>query len=380
MAATAPRISDQKKKVANLEVAVDPEAAAEEAGLRYVTDRNTGYARKRNGDDWEYFDADLERITDEKRLMRIRRLAIPPAWDRVWICPSPNGHLQATGYDARRRKQYLYHERWREVRDEAKYEKMVLFGQALPKIRKRVEKDLSLPNLPRKKVLATIVELLDRTFIRIGNEEYAKQNKSFGLTTLRNRHVDVEGITVRFQFRGKSGVKHEKELVDRRVAKIIRKLQDLPGQELFQYLDDNGERRSVTSQDVNDYLKEITGDDFSAKDFRTWAGTVLACLALKTQQGFTTKKEAKAKVKDAISAVAHILGNTPSVCRKCYIHPTVVESYFDGTLIEALKQQTAETLLEKIDDLREEEIAVLKFLRTRLQKDGDSQAPRSRHR
>ena len=380
MAATAPRISDQKKKVANLEVAVDPEAAAEEAGLRYVTDRNTGYARKRNGDDWEYFDADVERITDKKRLMRIRRLAIPPAWDRVWICPSPNGHLQATGYDARRRKQYLYHERWREVRDEAKYEKMVLFGQALPKIRKRVEKDLSLPNLPRKKVLATIVELLDRTFIRIGNEEYAKQNKSFGLTTLRNRHVDVKGITVRFQFRGKSGVKHEKELVDRRVAKIISKLQDLPGQELFQYLDDNGELRSVTSEDVNDYLKEITGDDFSAKDFRTWAGTVLACLALKTQQGFTTRKEAKAKVKDAISAVAHILGNTPSVCRKCYIHPTVLESYFDGTLIEALKQQTAETLLEKLDDLREEEIAVLKFLRTRLQKDGDSQAPRCRHR
>ena len=248
------------------------------------------------------------------------------------------------------------------MRDEAKDQKMVLFGQALPKIRKRVEKDLSLPNLPRKKVLATIVELLDRTFIRIGNEEYAKQNKSFGLTTLRNRHVDVEGITVRFQFRGKSGVKHEKELVDRRVAKIIRKLQDLPGQELFQYLDDNGERRSVTSQDVNDYLKEITGDDFSAKDFRTWAGTVLACLALKTQQGFTTRKEAKAKVKDAISAVAHILGNTPSVCRKCYIHPAVLESYFDVTLIEALKQQTAETLLEKIDDLREEEIAVLKFL------------------
>jgi DNA topoisomerase I len=374
VAATAPRISEQKKTVANLEVVVDSEAAAEEAGLRYVTDRNTGYARKQRGDDCEYFDADGEKITDEKRLMRIRRLAIPPAWDRVWICASPNGHLQATGYDARRRKQYRYHERWREVRDEAKYEKMVLFGQALPKIRKRTEKDLSLPGLPREKVLATIVELLERTFIRVGNEEYAKENKSFGLTTLRNRHVDVEGITVHFQFRGKSGVKQEKEFTDRRVAKIIRKLQDLPGQELFQYLDDADERRSVTSQDVNDYLKEITGDDYSAKDFRTWAGTVLASLALKTQQGFTTKKEAKAKVKDAISAVAHMLGNTPAVCRKCYIHPIVLESYLDGTLIEALKQKTEDTLLEKIDDLREEEIAVLKFLRNRLQKNAESRA------
>jgi len=373
VATSAPTLQ-KEKKAAKVEVVNDPIEVAEDAGLRYVSDDQPGYTRKPKGDHFEFFDTDGKPIPDETRLLRIRRLAIPPAYKDVWICPSPNGHIQATARDARRRKQYLYHERWREVRDEAKYEKMVLFGQALPKIRKRVEKDLSLPNLPRKKVLATIVELLDRTFIRIGNEEYAKQNKSFGLTTLRNRHVDVEGITVRFQFRGKSGVKHEKELTDRRVAKIIRKLQDLPGQELFQYLDDNGERRSVASQDVNDYLREITGDDFSAKDFRTWAGTVLASLALRTQQGFTTRKEAKAKVKDAISAVAHILGNTPPVCRKCYIHPIVLESYLDGTLIEALKQQTAETLLEKIDDLREEEIAVLKFLRTRLQKNGDSRA------
>jgi DNA topoisomerase-1 len=245
---------------------------------------------------------------------------------------------------------------------------MVLFGQALPKIRKRIEKDMALPGLPREKVLAAVVELLERTFIRIGNEEYAKENKSFGLTTLRNRHVDVEGTTVQFQFRGKSGVKHKKEIHDRRLAKIIRKLQDLPGQELFQYLDDDGEVRNVTSQDVNDYLKEITGEDFTAKDFRTWAGTVLASIALNAQEAFETKKQAKSNVKAAIHAVAQVLGNTPAVCRKCYIHPAVLESYLDGALSNSLKQKTEETLVEKIEDLRSDEIAVLDFLRNRLAK------------
>lgn len=363
-----PTIAEEKKKVADLKVVTDPEEAAEEAGLRYVSDSSAGYRRKRKGDDVEYFDTDGKKITDEKRLLRIKRLAIPPAWERVWICPSPNGHIQATGCDARRRKQYRYHERWRLVRDEAKYEKMVLFGRALPKIRKRIEKDFSLPGLPREKVLATVVELLERTFIRIGNEEYAKENKSFGLTTLRNRHVDVEGAAVRFQFRGKSGINHVRDVHDRRLAKIIRKLQDLPGQELFQYVDDAGEIHNVTSQDVNDYLKEITGEDFTAKDFRTWAGTVLASIALRAQEAFENKKQAKTNVKTAIHAVAQVLGNTPTVCRKCYIHPAVLESYLDGTLAKSLKQRTEETLLENIEDLRSEEIAVLDFLRERLGK------------
>ncbi len=364
MPTTAKTVS--KKKVADLKVVNDPEEAAEEAGLRYVNDSTQGYTRKRKGDDFEYFDTAAKEITDEKRVLRIKRLAIPPAWERVWICPYSNGHIQATGCDARKRKQYRYHERWREVRDEGKYEKIVLFGQALPKIRRRLEKDLPLPGLPREKVLATVVELLERTFIRIGNEEYAKENKSFGLTTLRNRHVDVEGTAVRFQFRGKSGIAHDKKIHDRRLAKIIRKLQDLPGQELFQYVDDAGEIHNVTSQDVNDYLQEITGEDFTAKDFRTWAGTVLASIALRAQDTFDNKKQAKKNVTTAIRAVAQVLGNTPAVCRKCYIHPILIESYLDGTLAQSLKQKAEETLLEKIDDLRSDEIAILDFLRERL--------------
>jgi DNA topoisomerase-1 len=363
-----PTTAEQPKSVADLKVVVDPEEAAEEAGLRYVSDSSPGYTRKKNGDDFDYYDTEGRKITDEKRLLRIRRIAIPPAWERVWICPSPNGHIQATGCDARKRKQYRYHERWREVRDEGKYEKTVLFGQALPKIRKRIEKDIAKPGLPREKVLATVIELLERTFIRVGNEEYAKQNHSFGLTTLKNRHVDVTGTTVQFQFRGKSGVKHKKEVHDRRLAKIMKKLQDLPGQELFQYVDDEGEIHNITSQDVNDYLKEITGEEFTAKDFRTWAGTVLASLALTAQDPYETKKQAKANLKTAIHAVATMLGNTPAVCRKCYVHPAVLESYLDGTLAESLKAKTEEAMLENIDDLRSEEITVLDFLRQRLAK------------
>ena len=363
-----PTAAEQAKSVADLKVVVDPEEAAEEAGLRYVNNDSPGYTRKKNGDDFDYYDTEGKEITDEKRLLRIRRIAIPPAWTDVWICPSPNGHIQAVGRDARGRKQYRYHERWREVRDEGKYEKMVLFGQALPKIRKRIEKDLARPGLPREKVLATVIDLLERTFIRVGNEEYAQQNKSFGLTTLKNRHVDVSGTTVKFQFRGKSGVKHKKELDDRRLAKTIKKLQDLPGQELFQYVREDGEIGNITSQDVNEYLKEITGEEFTAKDFRTWAGTVLASLALTAQEPFETKKQAKSNIKTAIHAVATLLGNTPAVCRKCYVHPAVLESYLDGTLAESLKAKTEEAMLEKIDDLRSEEITVLEFLRNRLAK------------
>jgi DNA topoisomerase-1 len=361
-------IRQEKKKIAEIEIANDPVEVAKEAGLRYVSDEQPGYTRKRNGDGFIYFDTEGKQIRDEQRILRINRLAIPPAYTDVWISPSPNGHIQATGRDARRRKQYRYHERWREVRDENKYEKMLLFGEALGKVRRRIKKDMALRGLPREKVLATVASLLERTFIRVGNEEYARENKSFGLTTLRNRHVDVKGATVRFRFRGKSGIVHEREVEDPRVAKVIRKLADLPGQDLFQYVDDDGEVRNVTSQDVNDYLREISGEDFTAKDFRTWAGTVMAAIALNEVGAFENKTQAKRNVRDAIHAVAKMLGNTPAICRKCYVHPIVLETYLSGAAVEGLKKRAEETLTESLEDLSSAETAVLSFLREKLAK------------
>ena len=340
--------------------------AAEEAGLRYVSDDRPGYTRKSKGDDFEYFDAEGKPITDEQRSLRIKRLAIPPAWTDVWICPSSKCHIQATGRDARRRKQYLYHERWREVRDENKYDRIIAFGKALPKIRRRVAHDLKLSGLPREKVLATVVQLLERTFIRIGNEEYARENKSFGLTTMKDRHVEVTGSKLRFRFRGKSGKEHEIDVSDRRIATIVSKLQDLPGQDLFQYVDDKNEVRDVTSQDVNEYLREITGEDFSAKDFRTLAGTVLTAVALNAQEKFENNKQAKKNISTAIKAVAQILGNTPAICRKCYVHPAIFESYLDQQSIDGLKQLTEEAMEDV--DLRSSEKSVLKFLESKLEK------------
>ncbi len=342
--------------------------AAEEAGLLYVSDDRPGYTRKAKGDDFDWLDADGKLICDEQRLLRIKRLAIPPAWTEVWISPLANGHIQATGRDARGRKQYVYHDRWREVRDENKYDRIISFGKALPKIRRRVAKDLKLPALPRNKVLATVVQLLESTFIRIGNEEYARENKSFGLTTMKDRHVEVKGAKLRFRFRGKSGREHEIDVTDRRTAKIITKLQDLPGQDLFQYVDEEGEIRDISSQDVNEYLRAITGEDFSAKDFRTWAGTVLTAIALKAQEKFENQTQAKANIKTAISAVAKILGNTPAICRKCYVHPAVLENYLDQKSIEGLKQTTEDALEKEDVDLRSSETAVLKFLESRLTK------------
>jgi DNA topoisomerase I len=367
--ATANKNRQEKKKIADRKVVVgDPMEAAEEAGLRYVSDDQPGYTRKLKGDDFEYFDTEGKPIRDEQRLLRIERLAIPPAYTDVWICPASNGHVQATGRDARGRKQYRYHERWRVVRDENKYERIVIFGQALPKIRRRVSKDLSLPGLPQNKVLATVVQLLQRTFIRVGNEEYARENKSFGLTTMKDRHVDIKGSKLRFRFRGKSGKQHEVDMQDRRIAKIVSKLQDLPGQDLFQYVDDSGEIRDITSEDVNNYLGEITGEDFTAKDFRTWAGTVLAAMALTALGAFETKKQAKANIKDAISAVAKILGNTPAICRKCYVHPAVLENYLDGNTIDGLKRKTEAALEDEAIDLRASEKAILEFVRSGLTK------------
>ncbi len=334
-------------------------AAAKEAGLQYVSDERPGYTRKPKGKRFEYFDTEDKPIRDEQRLVRIKHLVIPPAWTDVWIGPSPNGHVQATGRDARDRKQYRYHERWREVRDENKFGRVTQFAKVLPNIRRRVAQDLKLPGLPRRKVLATIVRLLEQTFIRIGNEEYARENKSFGLTTLKNRHVKIRGAQVRFRFRGKSGRQHEVDVTNRRVARVIAKCQDLPGQDLFQYVDEDGEVQEVTSQDVNDYLRQITGEDFTAKDFRTWGGTVLAAIALSRKDDFETKKQAKANIKTAISAVAKLLGNTVAVCRKCYVHPIIVEAYLNRTPIAGLSGGGKGL---KQPDVRAAERAVLKFL------------------
>ena len=364
---TSPRkIRQLKKRITEIEIVTSPaEVAAEEAGLRYVSDESRGYTRQRRGKKFIYFDTEGKAINDESRILRLNRLAIPPAYTDVWICPSPHGHLQATGRDDRGRKQYRYHERWREERDQNKYEKMVVFGRALPKIRRRIKRDLQRRGLPREKVLATVVQLLEKTFIRIGNQEYARENKSFGLTTMRNRHVGVKGARLRFRFRGKSGQEHDIGTEDKRVAKIVKKLQELPGQEVFQYLDEEGVRHQVTSEDVNEYLQEITGEEFTTKDFRTWAGTVMAAMALRAQEAFENQSQARENVKAAIGAVAKMLGNTPAICRKCYVHPAVLETYLAGNLIIGLKKNE-QTLKDSSGALRAEEAAVLAFLQERL--------------
>jgi DNA topoisomerase I len=356
----APGTNSHNGKTLAATLGNDSVEAAEEAGLQYVSDDRPGYTRRVNDGEFDYLDMQGKKIRDEQRLLRIKRLAIPPAWTDVWICPSPNGHIQATGRDARRRKQYRYHERWREIRDENKFGRLAEFAKALPKVRRRVAQDLKLSGLPRQKVLATVVRLLERTFIRIGNEEYARENKSFGLTTMKNRHVTVKGARLRFRFRGKRGRQHEVDVTDQRIAKIVSKCQDLPGQDLFQYVTVDGDTQNVTSQDINDYLREITNENFTAKDFRTWAGTVLAAIALEAQGEFEREKQAKANLKAAIYAVAQLLGNTPAICRKCYVHPAIVEAYLSGTQIAGLGRAIKNAA--KIN-LHAVEIAVLKFLR-----------------
>jgi DNA topoisomerase-1 len=356
-------------------VIADTVASARAAGLRYVRDDRPGLCRIRSGKGFRYQGPDGATIRDRETLARLRALAIPPAWTDVWICPQANGHLQATGHDERGRKQYRYHPRWRAVRDENKYDRMISFGQALPRIRARVEKDLARPGLPREKVLATVVRLLETTLIRVGNEEYARENGSFGLTTLRDHHVKVEGTKVRFAFRGKSGVRHEIDVRDRRLAKVVRRCQDLPGQVLFQY-DDEGQTRAVDSDDVNEYLRQAAGQEFTAKDFRTWAGTVLAAQALQEFETFDSEVQARRNVVAAIEAVANRLGNTTSVCRKCYVHPAVVGAYLDGTLLESMRQRVAQELTGGLKDLDPEEAAVLAFLQERLQRDAEEQRGR----
>jgi len=315
-------------------------ASARAAGLRYVSDTHPGIERRRAAKGFRYFAPDGTPVRDATTLKRIRALAIPPAWTDVWICPRADGHLQATGRDARGRKQYRYHDRWREVRDETKYGRLAAFGRALPRIRRRVARDLALPGLPRDKVLATIVHLLETTFVRIGNAEYARDNESFGLTTLRDRQARVDGSTIRLRFKGKSGVPHDITLDDRRIARIVRRMQDLPGEELFQYIGEDGQPNAIESADVNAYLKSIAGAEFTSKDFRTWAGTLLCLRALRQVPAPASLASGRREVAQAVQAVARELRNTRAVCRKCYIHPVVVETYLEQGLPAATRERS----------------------------------------
>jgi DNA topoisomerase-1 len=340
---------------------------AREAGLRYSSDEDAGFTRKRHGAHFDFYRANGARIRDAAVIARIRKLAIPPAYTGVWICPLENGHLQATGRDARGRKQYRYHAHWRQQRDETKFQHMLKFAQALPKIRRRVARDLRRPGMPREKIIATVVRLLETTVIRVGNDEYARDNHSYGLTTMRNRHVEAKrGGDIAFSFRGKSGKHHEIELHDQRLAKIIRRCQEMPGQVLFSYLE-NGQNGHIDSQDVNDYLREITGRDFTAKDFRTWIGTVLAATAFREFEAVTSEKQARKNAGLVVESVAKILGNTPAVCRKAYIHPEIINAYFEGKTIEALQQRLSENLGKSLRNLKPAEAAVLALLQRRLQ-------------
>ena len=334
--------------------------AARAAGLRYATDARPGISRRRAGRGFSYRDPDGGLVRDKATLERIRLLAVPPAWTDVWICPAPNGHLQATGRDARGRKQYRYHALWRARRDDDKFTRLIDFARVLPRIRAQVEKDLGRPGLAREKVLAAVVRLLETTLIRVGNEEYARLNRSFGLTTLRSRHARVTGTAIRFRFRGKSGRQAEVGLRDRRLASLVRRCQDLPGQELFQYVGPDGEPHDIRSDDVNDYLREISGADVSAKDFRTWAGTVLAYRALRAAEPATGEPAARRTVVDAVRLTADRLGNTPAVARRSYVHPAVLEAYVDGEIPRRRSMMPAELA----DPAEEAEVVAL--LRRRL--------------
>jgi DNA topoisomerase-1 len=344
----------------------DPVASAKAVGLRYVSDQTAGIRRLKSGKGMRYVDGSGKPVRDGDVLRRIRSLVIPPAWRNVWICPLADGHLQATGQDVKGRKQYRYHPRWREVRDQTKYNRMIAFGKVLPRVRQQVQQHMALPGLPKEKVIAAVVRLLEVSLIRVGNEEYARANKSFGLTTMRDQHVKVSGGSIHFHFRGKAGKEHSVDIDDPRLARIVKRCQDLPGQELFQYVDDDGKRQTIGSAEVNDYLKSVTGQDFTAKDFRTWAGTVLAARALQELEEFDSQAKAKKNIVRAVEAVSQMLGNTPTICRKCYVHPAVIESYLDGALVKTVRRRAKQQLAEALEKLRPEETAVLKLLESRL--------------
>ena len=349
--------------MAKLTLPPEPEKAyARAAGLIYVSDGAPGIRRKARGTGFSYYLPGEKLLSDREGLARVRALAVPPAWTDVWISTKANGHIQATGRDARGRKQYIYHADWREVRDRDKFERILDFARLLPRIRERVAQGMRKRGTPREKVLATIVSLLDKTLIRVGNDGYARDNGSYGLTTLRMRHLEIEGTELRFHFKGKSGKTWRLSMKDRRIARVVRSIQELPGQPLFQHLDDEGAVRSVDSSDVNEYLREVAGSDVSAKDFRTWAGTVLAVLALSSLGAFSSPTQAKMNVRRAIETVATRLGNTPTICRKCYIHPEIVACYLEGALpvVRPAEQDAARTGLPR------EESAVLRVLKRRL--------------
>jgi DNA topoisomerase I len=363
-------------RVSEPAIATDPTQAAKAAGLRYATDKRPGIQRKRAGKAFRYNALDGQSIRDPEILARIRSLAIPPAWEEVWICPSPLGHIQATGRDEKGRKQYRYHPRWREVRDGAKYDRMMAFGRTLPQLREQTDRDLALPGLPRRKVVAAIVQLLEQSLIRVGNDEYAKANHSFGLTTMFDKHVALDGASIQFKFRGKSGIRHKIDIRDRRLARIVKRCQELPGQELFQYIDEDGATQDIDSSDINDYLREMTGQDFTAKDFRTWAGTVLAAMALQEFEAFDSQAQARKNVVRAIESVAERLGNTPTVCRKCYVHPALLDAYQDGSMIEAVRQRADQEMEKSLGNLKPEEAAVMALLQNRLAREDKSRANR----
>lgn len=341
----------------------DSVSSARFAGLRYILDTAPGIRRQLNGSGFKYIEPDGTLITNADQLTRLKTLAVPPAWKDVWICPNPQGHLQATGRDAKGRKQYKYHPLWREVRDSNKFYRMISFVEALPAIRDRVQKDLELRGLPKEKILATIVHLLELTLIRVGNEEYAKENNSYGLTTMRNHHLRVNGSKIRFQFKGKSGKSHSVGIKNKRLARILKKCQEIPGQELFQYIDEDGNPISIDSSDVNDYLRSITSQDFTAKDFRTWAGTIYTFMTLRNFDPYQSEADAKTQIKLTIETVAELLGNTPTICRKCYIHPQVLDGHLDRSLTK-LECKPA----KRVPGLAAEEVLVLSFLRKQSRK------------
>ncbi|NIO40929.1 MAG: DNA topoisomerase IB [Burkholderiales bacterium] len=353
---------------------VEYRKTASRTGLNYVTDGVAGISRRRAGKGWAFYRPDGTRITDPQERSRIRSLAIPPAWNDVWICPDPKGHIQATARDARGRKQYRYHALYREARDNSKFRRMLEFSEVLPTIRERVERDLGAPDLSRRQILAATVRLLDKTLIRVGNDEYAKENRSYGLTTLRKQHVKVDGSILRFSFRGKSGVQHAFAVTDRRIARIVQRCQDLPGWELFKYVDGEGKRQSITSDDVNEYLRDASGDNVSAKDFRTWGGTILAAVALREVGPAPTKREATRNINRAIDDVAEQLGNTRAVCRKYYVHPALLQAYREGRTAVSSCAAPSRTKSSngasangsrrkrKASALRRDEVAVLQFL------------------
>jgi len=347
------------------DVATASVASAEEAGLRFVADDQPGISRRRSGRAFTYNLPTGARVREARTLARIRALVIPPAWREVWICPRADGHIQATGRDARGRKQYRYHPDWTRVRDEAKFDRLVAFGMALPKVRRTIARHMAERGLGRRKVLATVAYLLDATLVRVGNREYARDNKSYGLTTLQDRHVSFSGSELRFKFRGKTGKEWKLKLSDRRVARIVRSCQDLPGQHLFQYEDDSGGIRQVSSSDINEYIRSIAGPEVSAKDFRTWAGTVLAAMALRECEKTQVATAIKKNIRRAIERVAARLGNTPAICRKCYVHPEVLAAYSDGKLATILAREPSKALRRAFKALPAEEAATLLLLHVR---------------